>query len=184
MGLCQVVWVRRGVQGVNPCLSQTLLPSLTWNHFGCPLLFCCPLLSVLSDSELEAVLGFLSSWRVTSVHRWDEKMTIFLPFFHPTLFSGERLREEGNYYMRGLETQLPPLPGLSGRKRIWIQGWTKRNLSSLETAENDPRKTSAAPPPSSSPTCQKVFPTMILACSLGDGGSLKASDSSKHMWTH
>lgn len=28
-------------------------------------------------------------------------MTIFLPFFHPTLFSGERLREEGNYYMQG-----------------------------------------------------------------------------------
>lgn len=28
-------------------------------------------------------------------------MTIFLPVFHPTLFSGERFREEGNYYTRG-----------------------------------------------------------------------------------
>lgn len=28
-------------------------------------------------------------------------MTIFLSVFHPTLFSGERLGEEGNYYMWG-----------------------------------------------------------------------------------
>ena len=28
-------------------------------------------------------------------------MTLSLPFFHPTLFSGERLGEEGNYYTRG-----------------------------------------------------------------------------------
>lgn len=47
----------------------------------------------------------------------------------------------------GLGTRLP---ALSGRKRIWIGNWMGRNPRSLETAGNDPRKTSAAPPPSPS----------------------------------
>lgn len=42
-----------GVQGVNLCLSQTLHPSLTWNHFGYPLLFLAP--SYLSSQP--------ASWR-------------------------------------------------------------------------------------------------------------------------
>ena len=81
----------------------------------------CPLLSVLSDSELEAVLSFLSSWRVTSVHLWDEKMTISLPVFHLTrfffFFQVRGSREEGNYYMRGERGPGDAaLPGLSGEE--------------------------------------------------------------------
>lgn len=114
MGLCQVILSRegegRGVQGVDPCLSQTSPPSLTWNHFASPL---SPLPSPLCPLRQRAG-GSIGFPRVTSVHLWDEKMTIF-PFpssIHPTLFSGERLGEEGNYYTRGepAGAQLPALP--------------------------------------------------------------------------
>lgn len=48
----------------------------------------------------------------------------------------------------GLETQPLALPGLPGRKRVWNRRGMERNLRSLETSGNDPRKTSAATPPS------------------------------------
>lgn len=143
----------------------------------------CPLLSVLSDSGLEAVLGFLSSWRVTSVHLWDEKMTIFLAVFHPTLFSGERLGEEGNYYMRGERgpgdaTASPARsvgeeedldPKLDGEKpEISGNGW--------EWPKKNFRRPLHHPHPVLS--CPKVFPIMVSVCKKvhfsGGGGSLKA----------
>lgn len=107
-------------EGCSGCQSLSFPDFTSISHMEplwLPPPFCCPLLSVPSDSELEAVLGFLSSWRVTSVHRWDKKMTIFLLFFHPTLFSGERLREEGNYYMLG-----EPGPGDAAATPAWPVG--------------------------------------------------------------
>lgn len=110
----------------------------------------CPLLSVLSDSELEAVLSFLSSWRVTSVHLWDEKMTISLPVFHLTrfflfFFSGERL-EGGRKLLhagwKGAWRRSPARFVGGGRGSGCETGWG-RNPRSLEMAGNDPRKTSA-----------------------------------------
>lgn len=110
----------------------------------------CPLLSVLSDSELEAVLSFLSSWRVTSVHLWDEKMTISLPVFHLTrfflfFFSGERL-EGGRKLLhagwKGAWRRSPAWFVGGGRGSGCETGWG-RNPRSLEMAGNDPRKTSA-----------------------------------------
>lgn len=156
MGLCKVVW--EGKQGEwEGAVFRVSIPVFPRLHFhpshGTTLvtpLFLCPLLSVLSDSELEAVLSFLSSWRVTSVHLWDEKMTISLPVFHLTrfflfFFSGERL-EGGRKLLhagwKGAWRRSPARFVGGGRGSGCETGWG-RNPRSLEMAGNDPRKTSA-----------------------------------------
>lgn len=110
----------------------------------------CPLLSVLSDSELEAVLSFLSSWRVTSVHLWDEKMTISLPVFHLTrfflfFFSGERLEGGRKLLHAGWKGawRRSPARFVGGERGSGCETGWGRNPRSLEMAGNDPRKTSA-----------------------------------------
>lgn len=90
-------------------------------------------------------------------------MTIFLPSFHPTLFSGDRPGEEGNYYMWG-----EPGPGDACRggrgpgsetgrgetRDLWkLRGMTQEKLPSPPPS----------PPPSSAIlalSCPKVFPIM------------------------
>lgn len=151
-------WFERGSRGsererCSGCRSLSFPDFTSIPHMEplwLPPFFLCPLLSVLSDSELEAVLSFLSSWRVTSVHLWDEKMTISLPVFHLTrfflfFFSGERL-EGGRKLLhagwKGAWRRSPARFVGGGRGSGCETGWG-RNPRSLEMAGNDPRKTSA-----------------------------------------
>lgn len=148
----------------------------------------CPLLSVLSDSELEAVLSFLSSWRVTSVHLWDEKMTISLPVFHLTRFFFFFFRWEAQGRKEtitcgvkgGLETL--PCPVCRGRKRIGMRNWMGEKPEISGNGWEWPKKNFRHRRLVLS--CRKVFPIMVSVCNKTAGRSLKACDSDEHVWKH
>ncbi len=121
--------------------------------------------------------GLLQS--ISAMKRW-----LFLPVFHPTLFSGERLREEGNYYMWGERgpgdaTASPARPvgggrgsrSETGRGETWDL-WKRLGM----TQEKLPRPLHHPRPVLS---CPKVFPIMFSVCRKVQlprrRGSLKAS---------
>lgn len=160
------------VQGVDPCLSQTLLPSLTWNHFACPPPQLPLALSFLSP-QTGGRIGFpLQLKGLLQSIAGDEKMTIFPPpsSISIRLFFQVTDRERKETITCGLE------PG--GLEMLVWEGrgpgiWRLEE----EKSETSGKAQEKLPSPHSAiliPSCPKVFPIMLFSLRVSSrrcGGS-------------